>query len=450
MISIRLEDPDGAPLPAARPGQYLTLRIQPDERAEVAAPQLLPLGTARRRLLPDHRQARTQWRRQRLSAHPARRRRPTRRRSTTWHLHPRPDARARAADQRRDRRHPGPRHAPGAGEGAFRAGDLVAARRTQQSRPLVRRGGPRRSSRRSPTCAPTCTTAVPVRTTAKAATSTARAGSLHRCSPSSSHRAMPRHTCAARHHSWTRSAPALAAIGIDASHIHTEPFGPAPGLTPGIAATPARTPHPPAGQSRERPDDRVRPQQPRHPVEQRLREPARARRSLRRTRPLVVPHRRLPQLRDHSHRRRPRVQPRPGRTARRRKRAHLLLDSRATTWCSTCDLPMMRWMRGPLAPTRPRFAATRCGWWRSAMASSPSPSPCWFSRSSHQRRRGPAPWPPRALAVVPRLRAHLPLHRAGVGQPPRSTPFTGSRFEGRVPSTLMRRRRQAASASAWV
>jgi len=40
----------------------------------------------------------------------------------------------------------------------------------------------------------------------------------------------------------------LAAMGIDASHIHTEPFGPAPGLTPGIAATPARMPHPPAGQ----------------------------------------------------------------------------------------------------------------------------------------------------------------------------------------------------------
>jgi ferredoxin-NADP reductase/MOSC domain-containing protein YiiM/ferredoxin len=41
----------------------------------------------------------------------------------------------------------------------------------------------------------------------------------------------------------------LAAMGIDASRIHTEPFGPAPGLTPGIAATPARTPHPPAGKS---------------------------------------------------------------------------------------------------------------------------------------------------------------------------------------------------------
>jgi ferredoxin-NADP reductase/MOSC domain-containing protein YiiM/ferredoxin len=39
----------------------------------------------------------------------------------------------------------------------------------------------------------------------------------------------------------------LAALGIEASHIHTEPFGPAPGLTPGIAATPARAPHPPPG-----------------------------------------------------------------------------------------------------------------------------------------------------------------------------------------------------------
>jgi ferredoxin-NADP reductase/MOSC domain-containing protein YiiM len=40
---------------------------------------------------------------------------------------------------------------------------------------------------------------------------------------------------------------ALAAAGLDASRIHTEPFGPAPGQTPGIASVPARTPHPPAG-----------------------------------------------------------------------------------------------------------------------------------------------------------------------------------------------------------
>jgi ferredoxin-NADP reductase/MOSC domain-containing protein YiiM/ferredoxin len=39
----------------------------------------------------------------------------------------------------------------------------------------------------------------------------------------------------------------LAAYGVDAARIHTEPFGPAPSVTPGIAATPARAAHPPAG-----------------------------------------------------------------------------------------------------------------------------------------------------------------------------------------------------------
>ena len=38
----------------------------------------------------------------------------------------------------------------------------------------------------------------------------------------------------------------LAALGI--SRVHTEPFGPAPGITPGIAAVPARTPHAPSGE----------------------------------------------------------------------------------------------------------------------------------------------------------------------------------------------------------
>jgi ferredoxin-NADP reductase/MOSC domain-containing protein YiiM/ferredoxin len=40
----------------------------------------------------------------------------------------------------------------------------------------------------------------------------------------------------------------LAAMGLGAADIHTEPFGPARGVTPGIAATPARTPHPPPGE----------------------------------------------------------------------------------------------------------------------------------------------------------------------------------------------------------
>jgi ferredoxin-NADP reductase/MOSC domain-containing protein YiiM/ferredoxin len=40
---------------------------------------------------------------------------------------------------------------------------------------------------------------------------------------------------------------ALVAVGLGASQIHTEPFGPAPSLTPGIAQAPARRPHVPAG-----------------------------------------------------------------------------------------------------------------------------------------------------------------------------------------------------------
>jgi ferredoxin-NADP reductase/ferredoxin len=39
----------------------------------------------------------------------------------------------------------------------------------------------------------------------------------------------------------------LGALGFDGARIHTEPFGPAASETPGIAATPARAPHAPAG-----------------------------------------------------------------------------------------------------------------------------------------------------------------------------------------------------------
>ncbi len=41
----------------------------------------------------------------------------------------------------------------------------------------------------------------------------------------------------------------LASLGIEASRLHTEPFGPAASETPGIAATPARPPHPPVGEA---------------------------------------------------------------------------------------------------------------------------------------------------------------------------------------------------------
>src|SRR3954452_15319773 len=66
---------------------------------------------------------------------------------------------------------------------------------------------PAGSSRSSRTHACTCVTAVPPPPIARAATSTARGASPPRCSPSSTHRTTPRHTCAGRHRSWTRSAP---------------------------------------------------------------------------------------------------------------------------------------------------------------------------------------------------------------------------------------------------
>ena len=46
---------------------------------------------------------------------------------------------------------------------------------------------------------------------------------------------------------------ALASSGVEASHIHTELFGPEPSITPGIASKPARPPHAPGGSPGEGP-----------------------------------------------------------------------------------------------------------------------------------------------------------------------------------------------------
>ena len=142
-ISIRLEDPTGAPLPAARPGQYLTLRVQPDERQRAVLRNYSlsgPPGAGYYRITVKRE---PRWRRQRLSAQPGS---PSATNSTSPHHAARSSStetqRAGAADQRRDRRHPRSRHAPGPGAGALRPRDLVAARRTQRPRAPVRRRGP--------------------------------------------------------------------------------------------------------------------------------------------------------------------------------------------------------------------------------------------------------------------------------------------------------------------
>ena len=143
VISISLADPDGAQLPAAQPGQYLTLRIQPTKKAGTVLRNYSMSGS------PDAGYYRISVKREQhgtASGYLHRRLRvgrSTRGRSTSRHLHPRPRRRTSAPDQRRHRCHSGAGHASGACGAPFQAGDLVAPRRTEQPRPLLRRRGAR-------------------------------------------------------------------------------------------------------------------------------------------------------------------------------------------------------------------------------------------------------------------------------------------------------------------
>ena len=248
-----------------------------------------------------------------------------RHRSAARHVHPRPDASPGAADQRRHRRDAGPRHAPRAGGGALRPGDLVAARRTQQPRPLVRRRGPRAPRVAPERPHPRLLQPLRARTICEGrdfdSAGRLTASLLAELEPP---RDAEAYLCGPTSFMEEISA-GLAAIGLDASRIHTEPFGPAPGLTPGIAATPARTPHPPAGRPGTGPTIEF----------------ARSNLSVRWSDDFAS----LLELAEacdvpvrwscrtgvcHNcettpHRRRRRLRPRPGRTARRRERTHLLL-----------------------------------------------------------------------------------------------------------------------------
>ena len=234
----------------------------------------------------------------------------------------------RAADQRRDRCHPSSRHAS-----CTRARSIPIARSggcTPHATAASTRSPPRPGlcSPRSRTHAAACITAVPVRTIVEGRDFDI-AGRLtaSQLAELQSARAMPRHTCAGPTAFMDEiSAGSGGARDRRLTHPHravrtgTGPDARDRGGT-GAGAPPARRP------ARKRSDDRVRPQRPHDPMGQRLRQPARTRRSVRRARPLVVPHRRLPHLRDHAHRRRASIQPRAGRTPRRGKRTHLLLTA---------------------------------------------------------------------------------------------------------------------------
>jgi ferredoxin-NADP reductase/MOSC domain-containing protein YiiM/ferredoxin len=247
VISIRLEDPKGSPLPAARPGQWLTLRVQPDkqqrsvlrnyslsgppdagyyritvkrehdgaasgylhtrlgvgDQLDVAAPRgtfildrtdapvlLISAGIGATPVLAML---------QALAEEQSHR--------EIWWLH--------GARNRREHSF------------AEEAHDLLAALPDVHTYVYYSRPGPNDLDGRD------CAIAGRLTSSVLAELEPPRDAQAYLCGPAPF---------------MQEISAGLAAMGIDASCIHTEPFGPAPGLTPGIAATPARMPHAPAGQ----------------------------------------------------------------------------------------------------------------------------------------------------------------------------------------------------------
>ena len=247
VISIRLEDPDGAPLPAARPGQYLTLRVQPDDGQRAVLRNYSLSGP------PDAGYYRITVKREHDGA-------------ASGYLHTRLavgdqlDIAAPRGAFILDRTH-APVLLISAGIGATPVLAMLHALAEEHSdREIWWLHGARSSRDHSfATETRTLLASLPkVRThvyysrpgpndlegrdfdsagrlTASllAELEPPRDAEAYLCGPTP----FMEEICAG-----------LAAMEIDASRIHTEPFGSAPGLTPGIAATSARTPHPPAGQ----------------------------------------------------------------------------------------------------------------------------------------------------------------------------------------------------------
>ena len=89
---------------------------------------------------------------------------------------------------------------------------------------------------------------------------------------------------------------ALVEMGVDGGRVHTEVFGASPSLTPGIASTVLKPPHPPAGDSGAGPRVSFSRKRTVGWLARGLRERPRAGRGSRRPGSLVVPHRNLSQL----------------------------------------------------------------------------------------------------------------------------------------------------------
>jgi ferredoxin-NADP reductase/MOSC domain-containing protein YiiM/ferredoxin len=248
MISIRLEDPEGTALPAARPGQYLTVRVKPDEHerallrnyslsgppgagfyritvkreeggaasgylhTRLAVGDRLEIGAPRGTFILDGTQAPVLLVSAGIGATPVL-------------------AMLQAlAEEHSDRKIWWLHGARSSRDHAFaaEARTLVAALPNVVTHVCYSRPGPDDLEGRDFDIAGRLTASV------LAELDPPRDAEAYLCGPAPF---------------MDDVSAGLAAIGIDAPRIHTEPFGPAPGLTPGIAAAPARAPHPPAGEA---------------------------------------------------------------------------------------------------------------------------------------------------------------------------------------------------------
>jgi ferredoxin-NADP reductase/MOSC domain-containing protein YiiM len=246
VISIRLDDPDGAALPTARPGQYLTLRIQPaeEQRALLRSYSLSgppDAGYYRIGVKREHDGVASGYLQTRL------------------HLGDRLDVAAPRGTFILDRTH-APVLLISAGIGTTPVLAMLHALAEQRSDREIWWLCGARNGRDHPFAAEARTLLASLRN-ARSHVYYSRPGptelegrdydTVGRLTPARLAELEPPRDA---HAYLCGPAPfmaeissGLAAMGIDAAHIHTEPFGPAPGLTPGIAAASARSPHPPSG-----------------------------------------------------------------------------------------------------------------------------------------------------------------------------------------------------------
>ncbi len=248
VISVRLEDPDRKPLPAARPGQYLTLRIQPDETARpllrnysLSGPP--DAGYYRIAVKREHNGAASGYLHTRLAV--------------TDELDVAAPRGTFILDDSTD-----PVLLISAGVGATPVLAMLNTLAEQHSaREIWWLYGARNSHEHSFAAESRTLLADCPNTLVRVYYSQPATGDVQgrdfdaagHLTPSALLELEPprnaqAYICGPAGFMNELSA-ALASIGLDASRIHTEPFGPEAASTPGIAAAPARTPHPPSGPS---------------------------------------------------------------------------------------------------------------------------------------------------------------------------------------------------------